>query len=90
MPMILHKHFPSIIDLVIFYMFPHASWDGHTCLMQTLVEKSLFTIAMDNTYSIRIGNIILLVLEETLCGAMAIYALKCQDCSEKIMTCKSL
>ena len=45
---------------------------------------------MDNMYSIRIGNIILLVLEETLCVSMAIYALKCQDCSKKIMTCKSL
>ena len=45
---------------------------------------------MDNTYSIRIGKIILLVLEETLCGAMAVIAFKCQDCSKKIMTCKSL
>ena len=71
-------------------MFPHDSLDGNTYLMQNLREKLLFPIAMDNSYSIRIGNIILLVLEETLCGAMVVYALKCQDCSEKIMTCKSL
>jgi hypothetical protein len=31
-------------------MFPHASWEGCTCLMQTLGGKPLFTSFMDHSY----------------------------------------